>query len=252
MVGAALLAVPVIGAVVLGVEVLIAANGAKLPETEPYDLDGVVGPDRDGRTERMVWLGDSTAAGVGASSAETALPRAYAAGRDHPVDLTVLAVSGARVSDVVDEQLPRFPDREVDTVVISVGANDAVHLTRAGDFERRYRRVLDALPADADVVMLGVPDIGSVPRFAQPLRFVAGVRGGTIDAVIDDLADAPGRTYVDIAGETGPAFRRDPGTLFAADDYHPSDAGYELWLSAVTDAVARSDAEGGVPGEAGS
>lgn len=252
MVGAALLAVPVVGVAVLGVEAMIAANGANLPESEPYDLDGVVGQGRDGRTERVVWLGDSTAAGVGASEPAAALPRAYAAGRDHPVDLTVLAVSGARVSDVVDEQLPRFPEGEVDTVVISVGANDAVHLTRAGEFERRYRQVLDALPAEAEVIMLGVPDIGSVPRFAQPLRFVVGVRGGTIDAVIDDLADAPGRTYVDIAGETGPAFRRDPGTLFAADEYHPSDAGYELWVAAVTEAVARSGAERQAAGEAGS
>ena len=241
MIGAAIVAIPVVGVAVLGAEAMLAARGPDLTQGEPYDLDDIVGADKDGRTEHMVWLGDSTVAGVGASEPDTALPRVYAAGRGHPVDLTVLAVSGARVSDVVDDQLPRFPEGDVDTVLISIGANDAVHLTRAGDFERRYRQVLDALPAGADVVMLGVPDIGSVPRFAQPLRYLAGVRGGTIDAVIDDLADAPGRTYVDIAGETGPAFRRDPGTLFASDDYHPSDAGYELWVSAVAEAVEASD-----------
>ena len=96
----------------------------------------------------------------------------------------------------------------------------------------------------ADVVLLGVPDMGSTTRFAQPLRFIAGVRGGTIDAVTADLAARPGRTYVDIAGETGPAFRDDPGRLFAADDYHPSDAGYTLWADAVVAAAATAPEAG--------
>ncbi|MBL8776626.1 MAG: SGNH/GDSL hydrolase family protein [Acidimicrobiales bacterium] len=224
--------------VVLGGEVLLARRGVDLSDREPYDLDGRVGGARDGRVERVVWLGDSTAAGVGASAPDEALPRQVAGLADHPVDLTVLAVSGARVDDVLADQVDDVPV-DADTVYVSVGANDTVHLTRAGDFRDRYEQVLAALPDGVDVVLLGVPDMGSTPRFAQPLRFVAGVRGGTIDAVIADLAAAPGRTYVDIAGETGPAFRRDPGELFAADDYHPSDAGYARWATAV-DAARRA------------
>lgn len=228
--------------VVLGGEVLLARRGVDLSDREPYDLDGRVGGGRPGRVERVVWLGDSTAAGVGASTADEALPRQVARLADHPVDLTVLAVSGARVGDVLAEQVDDVPT-DADTVYVSVGANDTVHLTRAGDFRDRYEQVLAALPDGADVVLLGVPDMGSTPRFAQPLRFVAGVRGGTIDAVIADLAAAPGRTYVDIAGETGPAFRRDPGELFAADDYHPSDAGYARWAAAVDAARPTQEAD---------
>ncbi len=230
--------VVVAAVVVLGGEVLLARRGVDLSDREPYDLDGRVGGDRAGRVERVVWLGDSTAAGVGASGPDDALPRQVARLADHPVDLTVLAVSGAQVDDVLAEQVDDVP-ADADTVYVSVGANDTVHLTRSGDFRDRYERVLAALPDGADVVLLGVPDMGSIPRFAQPLRFVAGVRGGTIDAVIADLAVVAGRTYVDIAGETGPAFRRDPGDLFAADDYHPSDAGYARWAAAV-DAARRA------------
>ena len=229
--------VPAAVVLVLGVEVLVARQGANLPDAEPYDLSGIVNAARPGPPLRVVWLGDSTAAGVGASTEGAALPRLVAKSIDRRVDLSVLAVSGARVADMLDEQVPRLPHGRVDLVFLSVGANDTVHLTRAGDFERSYHRVLDALPPDAAVVMLGVPDMGSTPRFAQPLRFVVGVRGGTIDAVIHDLAAADGRTYVDIAGETGPAFRRHPGALFAADHFHPSDAGYRLWADAVLAAM---------------
>ena len=187
-----------------------------------------------------MWLGDSTAAGVGASSADAALPRLVAAASpgDRAVDLTVLAVSGARVGDVLDEQLPRVATARPDVVFVSVGANDVTHLTRTGDVAARYRRLLAGLPNGVPVVVLGVPDMGSIPRLAQPLRALAGWRGRAVDEELRLAAAAAGATYVDIAGATGPAFRRDPGRLFAADRYHPSDAGSELWAAAVVDASA--------------
>ena len=235
-VAAALAAATVALVVVLGVEVQLARRGPDLADDAPLVLDGVVGRGRSGAVEQVVWLGDSTAAGVGASGRAGALPRQVARAAGHPVDLTVLAVSGDRVADVLADQVDAVP-AGADTVYVSVGSNDAVHLTRAGTFRRDYEAVLAALPAGADVVLLGVPDLGSTPRFAQPLRFLAGVRGGTLDAVIADLADGPGRTYVDIAGSTGPAFRADPDDLFARDRYHPDDDGYARWSAAVVGAA---------------
>ena len=217
-------------ALLLGVEIVWAQRGPDLPDQDPYDLDGRVG-EGAGRPLRMTWLGDSTAAGVGASAPAQSLPHQVAAALGRPVELTVLAVSGDRVVDVRDDQVTAV-DEETDVVLISVGTNDVVHLTREGDFRTRYRDVLEALP-DVPVVLLGVPDVGSVTRFAQPLRFIAGVRGGTLDAVIDDLAGDRSLGYVDIAGETGPVFRDDPSRYFAADHYHPSDDGYRLWAEAV-------------------
>jgi lysophospholipase L1-like esterase len=196
-----------------------------------------------GRPVRITWLGDSTAAGVGASAPDRALPRQVAALLDRPVDLTVLAVSGDRVADVRDAQVPDVPSNP-DAIVISVGVNDVVHLTRRDDFARRYREVLDGLPP-APVVLLGVPDLGSVSRFLQPLRFIAGVRGGTLDAVIADLSRDRSLGYVDIAGETGPAFRDDPGRYFSADEYHPSDDGYGLWADAVVPVLEEELTDGG-------
>jgi lysophospholipase L1-like esterase len=75
--------------------------------------------------------------------------------------------------------------------------------------------------------------MGAIPRFAQPLRAVSGWRGRHVDAEVRRVAAATGAVYADIAGPTGPAFRRHPGRYFAADDFHPSDAGYGLWAGAV-------------------
>lgn len=225
--------------ILVGVEVQLARTGTNLPERDPHDLDSFVGAGRPGDTLVMVWLGDSTAAGVGASSAGQAVPRLVAAGLDRPVELVTLARSGARIDDLADDQLTRLValDLEADVVVISVGSNDVIHLAGRGEFRARYREVIEGLPARSEVVLLGIPDLGGVPRFAQPLRAIAAWRGRMLDEDIANLARETGSSYVDIEAETGPAFRDDPGRFFAADDYHPNDAGYRLWADAVLDVV---------------
>lgn len=224
-------AVPVLAAAVLLVEVQAARMGQNLPDDSPLDHDGRVGG--MGPVLRTVWMGDSTAAGVGATSADTAIPRRVAAALPAASEITNLAVSGDRIEDVLVDQLPRLGGLVPDVVLLSVGANDVTHLTSRGDFRDRYEAVLAALPASTTVVLLGVPDMGAPPRLAQPLRAVAGLRGRQLDAVVRDIARDTGALYVDIAGETGPTMRSDTARYFAADRYHPSDDGYALWTDAV-------------------
>ena len=230
---------PVLAAGVLAAEVELARRGPDL-DHEPLDLDARFGPE-DGPAAVVVWLGDSTAAGVGASAAAATVPHLVAAElaarRGIAVDLQVAAVSGARVADVLAEQVGAVDSARPTVVFVSVGANDAVHATRVGDFARRYRQLLARLPQSTEVVVLGVPDMGAPPRLAQPLRFFAGLNGERMDEVVKREAQRAGATYVDIAAATGPPFRRDPDRYFAADRYHPSDAGYRLWADAVIAAL---------------
>ncbi|MEW6473046.1 MAG: SGNH/GDSL hydrolase family protein [Actinomycetota bacterium] len=228
-----MLAAVVAGAVVvLMVEIQLARSGSRLP-----DLELVL--DRSGTGTRLVWLGDSTAAGVGASSSAGALPSRVADGlaAGDALPVAVLAVSGARVADVLADQVPKVAGLRPDVVLISVGANDTIHLTGRGAFRHTYEKVVRALPPGVPVVLLGVPDMGAIPRFAQPLRAVAGWRGRNLDAEVRRVAANTGAVYVDIAGPTGPLFRRHPDRYFAGDDFHPSDAGYGLWADAVLEVL---------------
>lgn len=229
------------GPVLLGAEVVLATRGEAAPPV-PSGVDACVGCTGVEQPLHTVWLGDSTAAGVGAGAADGVVGRQVARRLGRPVDVRVLASSGDRIADVVSEQLPRVPT-DTQVVFVSVGANDATHLTRAETFVSAYRALLAGLPGSACVVLLGIPDLGSPPRLAQPLRAVAGWRGRSLDRRIRQLAVASGATYVDIAGATGPAFRRDR-SRFSVDGYHPNDAGYGLWAGAVTSAMAG----GGPPG----
>ncbi|MEO5678990.1 MAG: SGNH/GDSL hydrolase family protein [Acidimicrobiales bacterium] len=226
----------------LGAEVLLATRGEPAPPLAS-GIDACVGCDGSGPPLRTVWLGDSTAAGFGAAAADGVVGQQVARRLGRPVDVRVLASGGDTVADVVAQQLPRLPV-DAQLVFVSVGANDATHLTRTGTFSSSYRELLAGIPARACLVLLGVPDLGSPPRLAQPLRAVAGWRGRSLDREVRRLARSSGATYVDIAGATGAAFRRDR-SLFSPDGYHPADAGYALWAGAVTSAMRSAGLPGG-------
>ena len=219
--------VPLVAVAVLGIEVEVARRGENLDDVELTWSDGGSVP--------VVWLGDSTAYGVGVDDgAETA---ASLIAKERNERVTNLAVSGATLADVGDDQLPAVAELRPERVYLSVGANDVTHLTRVGSFADDYRALLDGLPRGIEVVVLGVPDMGAPPRLAQPLRTIAGWRGRRLDVEVRRAvarAVAGDRvTYVDIEGRTGPVFRRDPGRYFAGDGYHPSADGYQRWADAV-------------------
>jgi lysophospholipase L1-like esterase len=227
---------------VLGAEAWLATRGPKPADPPVTPEDTLAGPPPSAGVPvaTVVWLGDSTAAGVGASALADTLPAQVAAQLGQPIRLTDLARSGARVADVLRLQLPEVAQLHPTEVFISVGANDATHLTSRSQFRRDYGRLLAGLPASVvRVVMLGVPDMGSPPRLAQPLRAVAGWRGRELATDVRHLARRRHAIFVNIAGGAGPAFRRDPGRYFAADHYHPDDAGYRLWAEVVAAALAR-------------
>src|SRR5919197_73128 len=88
-----------------------AAIRHKFIASEPIlEIGGVLGPD-DGEPFTVAVLGDSSVAGVGAERAEDTLAYgvAMALAEGHRVTLHCLGVSGARLANVVDEQVPPPP-----------------------------------------------------------------------------------------------------------------------------------------------
>lgn len=223
-------------AAVLYTEVTAARGGVHLGAGPPLPNQAPAGP-AGTATDTVVWLGDSTGAGIGATSLAGTLPEQTALAIGRPVTMTVLANSGDTVSDVLRNQLPLVAALHPTVVFITVGANDTTHLVSRSAFRRDYDRVIAGLPQSVHtIVLLGVPDMGAPLRLAQPLRAVAGWRGRMLDTDVRHLAArTPHAIYVDIEGKTGPAFRRHPGTYFAPDRFHPNNAGYGLWAKAVAE-----------------
>ena len=221
---------------VLGAEVWLAMTREYLPTTPVLDVGGTFG-EGPGEHITFVVLGDSTAAGVGAGSAERAYPTLLAerlADRGRRVRLVSLGVSGARVGGVLLEQVPLAIDAAPDLVFIGIGANDVTHLTSLGDVERDMRVIIRALEdrTDAPIVVAGAPDMRAA-AFLEPLRSIVGFRGRQVTAVIERVAREEGAAVVPLAKRTAPFFVEDPDDHYSSDDFHPSAAGYARWADAI-------------------
>ena len=190
-----------------------------------------------------VVMGDSTAAGEGAPYAQgIAVGTASALSADHRVTMTNLGVSGARIGDVVNDQVADAVRLHPDLVLLSVAANDVTHLSSVSAMESSLLRIIRALkttnPAIA-IVVTGSPDMGSPPRIPRLLRGLASRRTEAINHMFRRVAADEHLTFAPIADATGPLFRKDR-SLFADDRFHPNARGYATWIRVLNEAIARA------------
>ena len=245
LIAGAVAAVALIAAI-LGIEILLAMRRTYLPTSPALKLGGEFG-DRGDKALSFVVLGDSTAAGLGAGTPEHAYPTDLArslARAGHFVKLTALGVSGARVHDVLTQQVPQAIAASPDLVFVGIGANDVTHLTSLSSIREDTQAILRRLrTTGAPVVLAGPPDMRA-KAWLEPLRSLAGWRGRQIAAAMASVARSEQVPVVALARETGPYFAEHPDTAYATDDFHPGPAGYRAWAGAILPALERALAGG--------
>lgn len=181
-------------------------------------------------TLRLAVLGDSIAAGQGASRREDTLAERLLRGlADAGVDATarVFAVSGARSSGLRG-QVDRALDWRPHVAVVVVGANDVTHRTppeaAARALAETVRRVRSVA---AEVVVAPAPDLSAVPHVPPAMRAAVRAASDRLRKRQIAAAAAEGARIADGDASTSDAFHADP-SLFSADRFHPSSAGYAL------------------------
>lgn len=238
----------VVGAGSVSALAAVAYLQARLAVTErvhsALPLDGHFGVSEDHVLCRVVWLGDSLAAGLGAISPELSLPRLVATGRDQHTRLHVYAEPGADSSDVVTNQLPALEQlrhglgqigQRVDAIGVTVGANDIAALTPRHRFRRNIRRIIEAADG-APVVLVSIPHLSHAIGIPRPLRTFASWRASWLDLTLRAAARRPDVHYASVRRRPAWIRRRDLRNFLAADRFHPSGAGYAVWAGLVTEA----------------
>ncbi|HEV7209229.1 MAG TPA: SGNH/GDSL hydrolase family protein [Mycobacteriales bacterium] len=224
---------------VLALQAFAAFRREYLPAESAPSIDGDYGDPSD-PTVRLVVLGDSTGAGVGVTETDESvggrLAALLAAGHLH-IQLSGVAVFGSRAGDL-GPQVSRALLNRPDIAVVLVGANDATHGTSARRIRPALIGAIRRLRAAGVPVVLGTcPDLGAAQSVARPLRDVLAAYGRRVAQTQADAGTRAGALVVDLAARTGPAFRANPAGTLAADEFHPSAGGYELWAQALLPAV---------------
>jgi lysophospholipase L1-like esterase len=232
---AAFPALPVAAGAYLATQVMRAARRPDLPTYPNQDPSGVFG-DPALPAVRVVALGDSSVTAPGVENLDNVWIRGLArsiADR-YCVDLISLAVGGARARDVIEGQLSEAVRLEPTVATVNVGSNDALRGVRLSAYERRLDTIVERLTATgAGVMVWGVGDLGSIPRFPSSLQRVAAVRSRAFDAAARTIAlRYPGAVKIHAWGsESSVRFYEEPD-LWAGDLFHAGDAGHRMLAEA--------------------
>ena len=188
---------------------------------------------------RLALLGDSIAYGTGAARrADTLAPRLAAAlaAAGVPAEHAVFAVPGARTAGLA-RQVARAVAWQPDVAVVVIGANDLAHRVPPTVAAAALGEAVRALrAAGAEVVVAPAPDLSVVPHVPAALK--DAVRAAALDlrARQAQATLAEGGRVADPAAASATAFATDP-SLFAADRFHPSSAGYAVIAQALAPVV---------------
>ena len=202
------------------------------------------GPDKgiigSGPQRRLLAVGDSIIAGVGAERLTSALvgttAEALAERLQCQVAWHAVGKTGYNSSKILDRLLPRLPDEPADFIIVSVGVNDITSLTLIPQWRSNLETLLERLSAhspDATIAVAGIPPLRGFPLLPQPLRAVTGLRGATFDDAGREIVAGFGNS-VHVPIDFHPTPER-----FADDGYHPSEESYAEFGQDMADSLVR-------------
>ena len=179
---------------------------------------------------RLLVLGDSTAAGVGATTQHEALPGRLAdalnARTGRGIRWRAVGENGATAQDVVARFLDEALAEPADLLFLTVGANDAMRMRGAGAFARDVRVILDAFDArnpGAFVLVSSLPVFGRFSLLPQPLRTTLYRHALALEAAARAVV---ARRANAVMSNDPPPYAED---FWAEDLFHPGPSGYRDW-----------------------
>ncbi len=187
---------------------------------------------------RLLVLGDSAAAGVGAPTQEKALCGRIVAGLSdrYRVQYRLVAKTGATTASTL-AHLEKIPAFRTGAVVTSLGVNDVTGDVGVEEFMTRQGQLYGLLREKFGaryILVSGLPPMGSFVALPQPLRWYLGRRARELDeALAAALPDGLGAHYL-------PLSRQMARSELASDGFHPGPSAHAQWGAAAADRIAKA------------
>lgn len=179
-------------------------------------------------------IGESTIAGLGARTHETALAGQFAKqlGQlvNRPVAWQVVGKNGVTARRTIDELVPEMPDTPFDYILVGLGGNDVMKLTSPVRWRRDMLELLKILRnknPQAVIFLSNCPMIIHSPIMPPPIKTILWKLSQMHDANIREFTRDMDRVFyypqpVDVKLEG-----------FFEDGLHPSEQGYADWAAAM-------------------
>lgn len=179
---------------------------------------------------KLLVLGESTVAGLGARTHSTALAGQFAAFLSEKigkqVEWHVIGKNGVTARRAILELVPQIPPGEnFDYILLGVGGNDVLKLSSPRKWRRdmsELLRIMRRRYPQALIFMTNAPAVHLSPVLPQPIKFILGTLSQLHDENSKQFTQRWKRVYY---------FHR-PREItegFFADGIHPSEKGYTDW-----------------------
>ncbi|WP_297800538.1 SGNH/GDSL hydrolase family protein [Arenimonas sp. GDDSR-1] len=207
----------------------------RLPEP-PGPRSGELG---DGQPLRLLILGDSAAAGVGAATQSDGLSGQLIQKLKGSYRISwKLWAGNGRTSAQCLALLDAHDAETFDTVVISLGVNDVTSGVSLAAWQAQQAQLADLLRgkfAAKRILFTALPPMHHFPALPQPLRHVLGVRAKTFNRVLQAFVSTRDDCRLLQFGAPMQA------EFMAVDGFHPSAVTYGLWAEQAAKALIAAD-----------
>ncbi len=189
----------------------------------------------------IVILGDSIAAGVGASSPIYTLEQQFLKQikKKHPgADIENFAVAGARIADVVKEQLPKLDSLTPKLAILVIGGNDLIKGTLLKQFHNSLKETLERLSSiSKHVIVLNVPKISLLPVTPVHLKLIAELKTKRFNHIFHRTAELFSNVLLFDMYQFSHTHLHSEEELLAEDQFHPNNRAYQLLAQELHDAL---------------
>jgi lysophospholipase L1-like esterase len=188
----------------------------------------------------LLFVGDSTMAGVGVTHQVAAIASQTAAEVSDLLSRTVrwhlIAKSGSKTREILElTRNEEFFQAEV--LITALGSNDVLAQTEPRQFIDAYERLVDGLLPKVGprfAVISGLPPLHITPAVPQPLRWFFGRYARLLDRRLHQwVRSQPDLSYVSLQWAADP-------TKLAEDRFHPGEGLYREWSHRIAQQIVHA------------
>ena len=190
---------------------------------------------------RIITIGESTIAGVGAKTHEEAftgtLAQCLTDQTAKAVHWRVYAKSGYTVKKMRERLVPKIEEKQLDLIVIGTGGNDAFSLNSPTQWRKEQAKLIEDLRSkfpDTPICFTNMPPIHEFPAFTSIIQFVVGNLVQLLGEELADLVQPYDKVYFNseqISFDTWTKRYNMSGDIeeFFSDGVHPAVITYQVW-----------------------
>ncbi|HEX8248328.1 MAG TPA: SGNH/GDSL hydrolase family protein [Pyrinomonadaceae bacterium] len=192
--------------------------------------------------DKLLAIGESTVAGLGAKTHETALAGQFARVLSEKIGKAVrwhvIGKNGVTAKRALKELIPQIPDGEkFDYIIIGLGGNDVLKLSSPlkwrGNMIKILRRLREKHP-ESVIFITNVAAVKLSPALPEPIKFILSNLSRLHNANIKQFVRQFERVYYYEQPDAVPSD-------FFSDGIHPSEAGYKVWSEEIIKTMSRNE-----------